>query len=271
VIEQKSPERAVFAGSDADSESSTTPDGFLGVPLKFNLQVSGVLLLQKAQEQFDEHDIQFASALAHVAGMAIDHSRSIGEIQRMALIDDLTGAFNRNFFNRAFAEDVARARRMGYPLGLLFVDVDGLKAINDNHGHPVGDEVLKAVVDALRRSLRETDWVARFGGDEFAVVLAGCTAPHLNSVVKKLSWAITNTTLSVSRGPQLSLRVSIGGAVLPENAANATELLRTANQAEREAKSAAGNQVRVRLAGKQEDPSAPGGAQHGPQTELRAP
>jgi diguanylate cyclase (GGDEF)-like protein/PAS domain S-box-containing protein len=132
------------------------------------------------------------------------------QLQFLAEHDALTGAANRRRLERDIADHLARARRYGEHAALLIMDVDGLKAINDRHGHHTGDAALKAVVAALRHRLRETDTVARIGGDEFAVLLPYATREQAELIAESLRATIGERSVAAPDGTPLELSVSIG-------------------------------------------------------------
>ena len=119
----------------------------------------------------------------------------VDELREQARVDDLTGALNRRAFFGRLDDELARARRARTPVTLVLYDLDGFKAINDEHGHPTGDVALRAFAEGLEANLRASDSVGRIGGDEFALILVGADVQHETSILERLS-----TTLA-SGGP----------------------------------------------------------------------
>lgn len=124
--------------------------------------------------------------------------------------DGLTGLANRRVFNDALGREIDRGARTAESFGLLIIDIDHFKQINDQHGHPVGDLVLKAVAEKIADSFRSIDLVARFGGEEFAVVLPNVSPAFLLQVAERAREAVANTRVEGPRGLQLNVTVSIG-------------------------------------------------------------
>jgi diguanylate cyclase (GGDEF)-like protein len=225
------------AGTPNEDES------LLCVPLEIGGQVTGALLLSGQPGQYGDSDLDFLVALSQVASLAIANSQTYDRVQRQATLDSLTGAFNRHFLNQNLRAELGRADRLGYSVGLVMVDVDLLKRVNDEYGHLAGDDVLRAVVDGLRTASRETDWVARYGGDEFAVVLPGCAPEQLPAVAEKLRRSVADSQVRLKDGRNLSVTVSLGGSVFPDLAPDMLQMLSMADANERRAKERGGNLV----------------------------
>ncbi len=154
----------------------------------------------------------------------------VSRFDQLAHEDPLTGLANRRLFERRLGEATREARERGTTVAVLFIDLDGFKAINDTDGHEVGDQVLKAIGERLTKQVRRSDTVARFGGDEFAVMIVGC--PDLELLLRigrKLLVAISAPLpADITR---FGVGASVGAALYPAHAATDSELLRVADAA----------------------------------------
>jgi diguanylate cyclase (GGDEF)-like protein len=150
-------------------------------------------------------------------------ARARDEFRSMVLVDDLTGALNRRGLMTFGARQLALAQRMKFGLWLLFADVDGMKHINDSLGHQVGDKALIETAETLKSSLRQTDVVARIGGDEFAAINVDATRDGIETIVRRLSANIEARNAQPGRAYRLSL--SFGAAYFDPNEPCALEAL----------------------------------------------
>ena len=139
--------------------------------------------------------------------------QQMAALEARADVDPLTDILNRRGFERELARSLAYVKRHGTDAALLYVDLDGFKAVNDRHGHAAGDALLKAVVLVLGRHVRASDLVGRLGGDEFAVLLWNCDEQHAETKALALEAAIARTT-ATHAGATLSVGASVGAAVL---------------------------------------------------------
>ena len=130
--------------------------------------------------------------------------------------DALTGLANRRQFEVALAREIDRVARAGEPALVMMVDIDHFKKVNDTHGHPAGDVVLKAVADALQDCIRPMDTLARFGGEEFAMILPNCPPAFGQAVAERVRTHVQSRTVTLASGEQVSVTVSIGGAYAPQ-------------------------------------------------------
>ncbi|AAC06416.1 GGDEF domain-containing protein [Aquifex aeolicus] len=174
----------------------------------------------------------------------IETSKEKTLYERMALTDPLTGLYNRRVFTEMAEKELAKAKRYGYNFSILMIDIDNFKKINDTYGHDVGDLVLKKISEILKRNVRGADLVARFGGEEFIVMLSNT---NLNGAVKKaeqLRRMIEQTPIELPNGEKLRVTVSIGVSTYRGHE-SLEELIKEADQALYEAKRKGKNRVEV--------------------------
>lgn len=130
--------------------------------------------------------------------------------------DALTGLSNRRQFELALAREIDRVARAGEPALVLMIDIDHFKAVNDTHGHPAGDQVLQSVARALHDCIRPMDTLARFGGEEFAMILPNCPPAFGQAVAERIRLKVLGRSVTVAPGVEVSVTVSIGGAFAPQ-------------------------------------------------------
>ena len=171
--------------------------------------------------------------------LALRNAELLAEVARLATRDSLTGLANRRLFDESLEREVARARRLSSPLSLVVIDVDHFKQINDSIGHQAGDAVLRQTAAAIVASTKAFDVAARYGGDEFVLLLPGCSASDARGAAERVCGAIVGgvTTAAVT--------VSAGVATLPEHAHDAERLVAAADDALYEAKRDGRDQVVV--------------------------
>ncbi len=161
---------------------------------------------------------------------AIKMAETMQQLRWLATRDELTGLLNRREFQRIIKEEVERALQNGRPLSLVLLDIDHFKQVNDTHGHPVGDAVLKHVASLLTAQVRDVDRVARYGGEEFAVFMADTPREHAAEAAERLRAMLNSMDFEID-GKVISPTFSAGVACLPDNARNPIELLQAADGA----------------------------------------
>lgn len=171
--------------------------------------------------------------------------RRVEELTEIVFLDPLTGIGNRRYAEVVLEEKMAELSRYGFRFGVLFADVDRFKEINDRHGHDAGDEVLRMVATTLARSARSLDFVGRWGGEEFVVLLANVTEFNLPLVADRARRLVEHSELATPLGP-LKATVSIG-ATLVRKGEQAADVVRRADALMYEAKAAGRNRVVVRV------------------------
>jgi diguanylate cyclase (GGDEF)-like protein len=191
----------------------------------------GVLAVQSLRGQQKDG---LVIALACAVLFLLVFARMVGLVagqRRMAITDPLTGLHTRRFLDPALPLELERARRSQTPVGLLLIDIDHFKRVNDEHGHPVGDLVLREVARRLKDGCRSGDIVARYGGEEFAALLPGLDGHRLLQLAEMLRQTLATTPVSLTGGATLRVTASIGAASYPADAQLADDLIQAADQA----------------------------------------
>ena len=170
----------------------------------------GTLIL--VARAFDGEAALTGASLAGQAVVALANARLHRRVEQQALEDALTGLANRRQAEEALDEELKRTGRLGTDVGFILLDLDDFKSINDAHGHPTGDAVLEAVADRLRSTVREIDVPARWGGEEFAVVLPGTDLDGTAHVADRVRRAIAGVSVPAADGTPISVTASFGAA-----------------------------------------------------------
>jgi diguanylate cyclase (GGDEF)-like protein len=222
---------------------------FAAVPLLAGRETVGVLTVTDKADgsPFDEHDALILRSISVIAAMSLVAARSEGEAAQLAYaatIDALSGLMNRQSLDNRLHQEVERSKREGTSLAVLMVDVDDFKRINDTHGHQVGDAVLHAVAGAIRSAVRVFDVCARYGGDEFAIVMPNCD--HHSAVACAERIRVRVLELNEGADPPLPerLTLSIGVAVMAADE-SAQDVLSRADRCLYHAKADGKNAVRA--------------------------
>lgn len=205
------------------------PDGCMAIELRGQAGIVGGLLLRtRSGRPYPTLDRELLQFTAGQIGMALERKRLQDELLRHACHDELTGLPNRYLFFDRINTALSRAQRSGARMGLLYVDVDDFKQVNDRHGHAAGDLVLREVAARLARCARRTDTVARLGGDEFVLILEDLGTPHDAERITHQLLAEMAAPLLLD-GAELHIRTSIGSALFPEHGTQIEALLKHAD------------------------------------------
>jgi diguanylate cyclase (GGDEF)-like protein len=210
-------------------------EGGVAVPLRWDGRTQGSVTAGfKSKRRIASSDVELLEGFAELAGLACANAERHAQVRKAAEIDGLTGCLNRDALQRRLGELVSLGEQRGEPLSLALLDLDGFKSINDVFGHPSGDGVLKGVGMALRSSVRAGDLVARYGGDEFALILPDASEKRAAPVLDRVRAAIRSMEV-----PGGTLTACVG---LAERASGETlqDLLARADEALREAKGSLG-------------------------------
>ena len=186
--------------------------------------------------------------LLEPASVALDNGLLLKRAEALSVTDDLTHLYNSRFLNLVLRRETKRASRSGRPLSLLFIDLDGFKAVNDTHGHLFGSRALVEAAAVIRTSARETDVVSRFGGDEFAIILPDTGGEGAFAVGARVRDKIAAHKFLAADGLDIHLTVSVGVATLPDVAASSEELVQAADKAMYQVKESGKNGIQAAVA-----------------------
>ncbi|MBI4474678.1 MAG: sensor domain-containing diguanylate cyclase [Acidobacteria bacterium] len=217
VLERKQPiiaahlERAAIGGEFRAFIERHAIGSLLAVPIQTKEVVLGAFISTAHDpEAFTNDDITTASAVADFAAIALENAGLFAELQRSAITDSLTGTYNTRFFHEVLARETARADRYTTPLSLLMIDIDTFKLVNDTYGHVVGNKVLSHIAKVIERTVRNTDFVFRCGGDEFGVVLPGTNLDGAMRAAEKILHKVEASEILTALGYSGPVTVSIG-------------------------------------------------------------
>ena len=216
---------------------------YIGVPLKVHGQVIGFISLFSGTVNFYSiKDAERLKPFANQAAIALDNARLYSETQLKADTDELTGLKNRRSFFEMGSREIERAIRFKHPLAALMIDLDNFKDVNDNFGHPVGDRLLKELAEVFKSKLRNVDLIARYGGDEFIVLLPENDTNAATDVADRICHSIMKIRIETAQG-KAKVTASIGVASMDKGMTSLSSLIEQADRALYNAKKFGKNRV----------------------------
>ncbi len=222
------------------------PSYWLGIPLKSHKGTIGALVVRSYSggARCTETHTELLQFVSTQVAAAIERKQTHLRLQNIALYDQLTQLPNRELLHDRLEVALARARRERGRLALLYLDLDNFKCVNDTHGHAAGDLLLQLAAQRIRRCLRESDTVARIGGDEFVVLLECIPSPERAWTVAEKIRVALNLPFDLS-GHDMHVHPSIGVALFPEHGDADNQLLQRADEAMYQAKRSGGNRLQL--------------------------
>jgi diguanylate cyclase (GGDEF)-like protein len=192
--------------------------------------------------------------LLEPSAIALDNALAVQKAEALSVTDDLTRLYNSRFLNLVLRREAKRASRNGRPVSLLFLDLDGFKQVNDQHGHLAGSRALVEAAAIIRGCARETDVVARFGGDEFSLILPDTGVEGAAAVASRIRERLSAARFLASDGLSVHLTASVGVATLPDVASDAEQLLKAADTAMYKVKAAGKDGIHIAQEGETSPP-----------------
>lgn len=216
-----------------DRASAFVTRAVVCVPIKSRDCVLGVIELVNGPGEgiFTQADLQILSTIADYAAIAIENARNFKRVSELVITDDLTGLYNGRHLHALIDEEIERVRRFGGKLSLIFIDLDFFKKINDSRGHLVGSRTLAEIGQLIRGNIRKICKAARYGGDEFVIVLPNTGKSGAMTLATKLRELFREHEFRDEDGSPFNLTASFGLATYPDDARSKEELIRLADQA----------------------------------------
>lgn len=220
-----------------------SPGALLAVPLRGGDRELGHVWILADGRRFGELDLAAAQTIMHRANSALATAERYHHAKERAFIDDVTGVYNARYLLATADNEIQRAARYGNPLSVLFLDLDRFKLVNDVHGHLIGSDTLRALARLLSECVRQVDTLARYGGDEFTILLVDTPHDVALKVAERIRSRIDSHLFEAGREGTLRLTISIGVSTCPTHGSVREALLDAADKAMYRAKSEGRNRV----------------------------
>ena len=217
----------------------------LSVPLKFNDESIGAVTMERLKSRiYSESDIRLLELLCGTVSSILNWQQEYKKVHLTSIHDGLTGLLNHKAFLDRFEEEISRAGRFNHMLGLVVLDLDKFKSVNDDYGHLYGDYVLREVSDIIADNVRAIDVVGRYGGEEFAVLLVNTDIEQCLPLAQRIVKSIADKTF-LEGGIAVNITISAGLAGFPQHAEEVRSLISKADKAMYDTKANGGNDVTI--------------------------
>jgi diguanylate cyclase (GGDEF)-like protein len=237
----------LILGRAVDERLEKYRHNIMYIPLRARDENMGVLMVDNllSQQEIPQDQIPLLEAIAGQLSMAIKNARLFQGVEELSITDGLTGLYILRYFKQRLKEELYRAERTHGQLSLMILDIDHFKRFNDTYGHPAGDTMLATIAERVLANARKVDLTARYGGDEFFILLPDTSPDEALLLAERLHHAVADEPVALSDGKILRLTVSIGIATYPTHAASIDELIKRADEALYWIKSHGRNRIRL--------------------------
>jgi diguanylate cyclase (GGDEF)-like protein len=215
----------------------------LAIPVHGEETEAGIVWVLEDDRPFEPSELERALMIAGHAGISLRNAERYTQAKERAFLDDVTGVYNARYLLEASSREIRRAERYGTELSVLFIDVDRFKLVNDHHGHLVGSQVLRELSQILFQCVRQVDTLARYGGDEFTILLVDTVPEACLQVAERIRRTVAETAFEGGQGNAIRFSVSVGVATYPHDGRTREALLEAADKAMYRAKSLGRNRV----------------------------
>ena len=249
LLQQGEPTEAaqacLYDSSHPRAESFAPATSVVVAPLRGGVRVQGLLALGRTElPPFNDLDLELLQTLAFQLTSVLERAILLSDLERLAVTDGLTGLYNYRHFQERYREEVNLCRRYQHPLAVMLIDLDSFKQVNDTYGHLEGDYLLVQLAEMLRATLRNTELIARYGGDEFVVLMPSTNLQGGVAAANRVLQSVRETRFLDTLGaPRFRITLSIGVAAYPNSTQNPVELLEKADEALEIAKQGGRNRV----------------------------
>ncbi|MCL6534868.1 MAG: diguanylate cyclase [Armatimonadetes bacterium] len=231
--------------SHTQAEAFAPATSLMIAPLRGGVRVHGLIALGRTElPAYNALDLELLQTLAFQLTSVLERALLLSDLERLAVTDGLTGLYNYRHFQERYREEVNLCRRYHHPLAIMLIDLDGFKQVNDTYGHLEGDYLLVQLADVLRNTLRNTELIARYGGDEFVVLMPSTNLQGGVAAANRVLQTVRETLFWDTMGaPRFRITLSIGVAAYPNSTQNPVELLEKADEALETAKRGGRNRI----------------------------
>ena len=215
-----------------DEAASFSTESIICIPLKIRDKVLGVIEFVNRTDLTSMHDfdIEMLVTVADFAAIALENARNFEQVSKLTITDDITGLYNSRHLHALLHQEIERARELGSDCSLIFFDLDFFKNVNDTHGHLCGSSLLGEMGGIISSMLGENNFGARYGGDEFVVILRDTGKQAALTFCRELQQKLNSTVFLAANGLAIHLTASFGIATCPDDADNNQQILHLADE-----------------------------------------